>query len=84
LQLVLAIPLIGQSAVGQQGQLGFLYDCNVFPTGVYALGLVGIDPTMTNVPPIAEEDMLWARAEVEKLFAPVTPEDLFNDTEPRG
>jgi hypothetical protein len=83
LQLALAVPLTGQSAVGQQGQLGLLYDCNVFATGVYALGVVGTEPTTTNVPAIGKDDLLWARAAVDKLFTQVSPDELFNDVEPR-
>jgi len=82
LQVVMTVPLVGRQASLVSGTLGFLYDCNVFPLGVYALGVVSPEPTLTNVPPIGENLQLWARAEVEKLFAQESFGELFNDVEP--
>jgi hypothetical protein len=83
LQLVLAVPMLGQQVTLGSGQYGFLYDCNVFLTGVQAIGATGLEPTRTNAPLPSYTTFLWAQKEVEKLFVPLTPEDLFNDVEPR-
>jgi hypothetical protein len=73
LQISLTATPTGLQATVEIGQPGYLYDCNLFLTGVHATGMVGTEPTQTNVPPISDKLHLWAKREVEKLFNKVEP-----------
>lgn len=67
------VPLSGQQVAVLQSVLDMRYDCNVYPAGVQAIGMVGENPTLTNVPPPSADTLLWARMEVEKLFVVIEP-----------
>jgi hypothetical protein len=73
LKISLVVTPTGLQATVQIGQPDFLYDCNLFLTGVQAIGKAGVEPTQTNVPPVSDQLQLWAKAEVEKLFNKVEP-----------
>jgi hypothetical protein len=83
LRIALAVPLTGLRATITYGHHDYLYDCNVFLTGVQAVGFAGVEPLETNVPKPKRDTWMWAKYEVEKLFVGDMPDDLYNDIEPK-
>jgi hypothetical protein len=82
LQPALTTTMLGQVATITDGQLAFLYDCNLFPVGLQALAELGVYPITTNVPAIRADHRLWVQLETEILFATELPGDLHVDIEP--
>lgn len=65
------ITLTGRRATFAQGVFTIHADCNLFPTGVQAIGRIG--PYTTNVPKPTPDQQSWVRQESQRLFATVSP-----------
>jgi len=77
LYATLAVPLTSLSAVINRGSLGFFYDCNLFPSGVQAIGVVGTIGPMSPLPLAGTS--LWTNTGQADLFTHVPVEPLNND-----
>jgi hypothetical protein len=77
LYATLAVPLTSLSAAINRGSLGFFYDCNLFPSGVQAIGVVGTIGPMSPLPLAGTS--LWTNTGQADLFTHVPIEPLNND-----
>lgn len=77
-----SLTLAGRSCVPLGGIFGTEYDCHLFPSGVWATGMVGVFPTSTNAPLPKARELLWSQATVENLF--VVADDTKNKADAKS